>query len=66
MRTIFLNLAGATVIVGYTPKFHRLSLYDNDWKCWHPIGKKGLTLDCGRTLKKSDLVLTIKHKLGIV
>lgn len=67
MKNIVLNLAGATCIVSYSTNFRRLYLYDPQWKIGFPITQsKPLVLDCGRILYPKELVLTIKHKLGII
>ena len=66
--TITLNLAGDFVILNYSPKFRKIGLYDPQWKCWHPIyvRRNPIQLRCGRFLYKKDLVLAIKHKLGLI
>ena len=66
MNTITLNLSGDFCIFRYSADFRRLYFYSRSFG-WLPFSRTAeLPLRCGRMLKKCDVVLTIKHKLGIV
>jgi hypothetical protein len=66
MNNITLHLSGEFCIFRYSEDFRRLYFYSRE-SGFIPFSRTAqLPLRCGQMLKKSDVVLTIKHKLGIV
>ena len=68
MNKITLNIAGNEYEFTYSKDFRILKKREDGGTEFYPFTRFAYWTPCGRRgpLKKSDVVLTIKHKLGII